>query len=66
MSITGADLHAEAEGLQSRYENGLQGREETTQCIESILGSFHLAKDAKASDYNSIAAIYREMIDPKK
>lgn len=62
MAITGADFKAEAVILSNQVDSSLVSAKDAAKAVENILGQFHLAVDPKASDYNEIAGIYKELV----
>lgn len=63
MSITGADLRQEAVIASNLYETGTLSKSDAIQELEGLLGKFHVAQNAKASDFNQIASIYKSLVD---
>jgi len=63
MTITGADLRQEAVIANNLYNTGLADKEDTIKQLEGLLGKFHVAQNAKASDFNEIANIYKTLVE---
>lgn len=61
--IDGAGLAREAVITAGDFQRGAISKEQASTQIEGLLKDFHLASNAKPSDFNQIASIYRELND---